>query len=100
MMLLRFSCAVQDKRRPNLDNYLTSESPIGQPKGFLGSMQAFIAEAASNIPTGACFLALAEQESAMTAEVGVLEECLLQGISEEKDLAAAFLLIFIRGFKR
>ena len=43
---------------------------------------------------------LAEQETAITAPEGAMEELLVQGIKEEKDLATAFLLLFITAFKR
>lgn len=91
---------MQDKRQPNLDDYASRQNASDRSSGLLGSLKAFIAETASNIPTGFSLLLLAEQESAVTAEYGKLEECLLQALMEDKDLAAAFLQLFIRGFKR
>ena len=74
------------------------------PHGSLGRLGArvktFASELASQIPTGASVLMLAEQESALTAEEGALEECLVQAINEERDPATAFLLLFITAFKR
>lgn len=69
--------------------------------GRVGSgLKTYFSQLASQIPTGASVLMLAEQESALTAEEGAIEECLVQAINDERDPAAAFLKLFITGFKR
>ena len=83
-----------------LPNYVEPELPQGS-LGRLGArLKTFASQVASQIPTGASVLMLAEQESALTAEEGALEECLLQAIEDERDPATAFFLLFITAFKR
>ena len=74
-----------------------AKSSLGR---FGARLKTSAAQLASQIPTGASVLMLAEQETAITAPEGAMEELLVQGIKEEKDLATAFLLLFITAFKR
>lgn len=94
------SMSSKEQRRLLLPNDVESERSEGS-LGRVGSgLKTYFSQLASQIPTGASVLMLAEQESALTAEEGAIEECLVQAINDERDPAAAFLKLFITGFKR
>lgn len=83
-----------------MEDYLKPETSGDGLGGAWGRFSSFISKSADSVPTGASVLVLAEQEAVMTEEEGAIEECLVDGIDNDKDLATSFLLLFITAIKR